>query len=108
MFVLIEYPISDPGYFKAQKPLYSVLCELINLELSKRGLTGHSDPSVFSATRLMRMPNTINRKPMKGDKKAYVIRKTIEGQGWELRKIGKSARRIRINDQKGVQAVPTS
>jgi len=86
MFVLIEYPISDPGYFKAQKPLYSVLCELINLELSKRGLTGHSDPSVFSATRLMRMPNTINRKPMKGDKKAYVIRKTIEGQGWSLEK----------------------
>lgn len=87
MFVQLEVPIEDPRFFTENRELYKALLQKINALLKMNELPGKADPAVFSAARLMRMPNTWNRKPHKGrDVFAHVMQATIEGQGFSLAK----------------------
>lgn len=64
--------ITDVSFFKKYRRAYRTLCDSINDRLEQHKLKGHADPSVFSSGRLMRMPNTMNRKPNKPERKAEV------------------------------------
>lgn len=53
---------ADIDKYKAK---YNAHCKKIDKELANRALQGHADNSVFSAARILRLPNTKNIKPMK-------------------------------------------
>jgi P4 family phage/plasmid primase-like protien len=84
-FIELEEPIKDKQYFDIHRPVYKIICEMLKKELSERGLKGVPDPSVFSYRRLMRLPETLNVKPH-GKRKAYVVQKHAEPQGWNFSK----------------------
>lgn len=79
-----DVAITDKEYFNYSRPLYGTLCEIINQTLKDADLLGQTDPSVWSPARLMRLPNTVNKKtPETGYgnknliKEAYLIQKNI-------------------------------
>ena len=84
LHVLIESAIQSTSYFKEKRELYKVIASKINYDLKAAGLKGSCDTSVFSASRLMRMPGTINRKPNKEDVLSYVVQAHMEFQGFSL------------------------
>jgi len=85
MHVLLETPIKDSGFFKEQKELYKLIVQKVNETLEDSNTKGKCDPSVFSGARLLRLPNTINRKPHKGpDVMAVVLQSHMEPQGFKL------------------------
>jgi P4 family phage/plasmid primase-like protien len=87
LFVQLEEPIEDPRFFTENRELYKSILQKINALLRENELPGKPDPAVFSAARLMRMPNTWNRKPAKGkDVFAHVLQPTLELQGFSLAK----------------------
>jgi putative DNA primase/helicase len=82
--IALEQPIMGEEFFKTNKPLYKLSCDLIQGALKKAKLTGDLDATVFSMRRLMRMPGTVNRKPGKPDKSAVVMQRHMEAHGWTL------------------------
>lgn len=85
MFVQLENLIESTNYFLENRELYKLIVMRVNQKLKEAGIAGKMDPAVFSASRLMRMPGTINRKPKKGnDCQAYVINANMECQGFDL------------------------
>lgn len=85
LHVLIETKITDNKYFTEKRELYKLIVQRINEALEKTSLSGKADPSVWSASRLMRLPNTWNRKPHKGDDvMARVLQGHMELQGFTL------------------------
>jgi putative DNA primase/helicase len=73
LFIKLVNPILSDDYFDAVREHYKFLCDKIQLALQNKATVGTVDTSVFSAGRLMRFPNTINRKPGKSDRFAKVI-----------------------------------
>ncbi len=69
----IEYE----DYFDETKIHYKAICDEINGKLLERNLEGKSDPVVWSKGRILRLPNTKNIKPDKGEKDAYIIQPNI-------------------------------
>ena len=84
LVVEIERPIKTDSYFKVMRPAYNLLCTKIDKIIKEASLSGTADPAIFTSSRLLRFPGTINRKKKKGDKPAYVIRKNVEPHGWTL------------------------
>lgn len=85
MFIPLETPIEDAKYFQENREFYKLIVMRVNQKLEQDKIKGKMDPAVFSASRLMRMPGTINRKPKKGeDVKAYVLQPHMERQGFDL------------------------
>ena len=85
LVVQIESPITNPGYFATMMPAYKILCLDIDKEIKAKKLSGHADFKIWTKTRFLRLPGTINRKPKKGaDTKASVMRKVVEPHGWTL------------------------
>jgi P4 family phage/plasmid primase-like protien len=85
MFILLEEAIDTPKYFETERPYYKAMCQRINEALREGGLAGDLDSSVFSGARLMRMPNTVNKKPNKPERMAHIIQGHMECQGFNLR-----------------------
>jgi len=73
----LDIGFDDPTYFEDKRPLYKAICERLDSAIKSAGLTGNADPSVWSPARILRLPNTENRKPTKGTKQARLI-------GWEI------------------------
>ncbi len=73
LFIKLINPILSDDYFDAVREHYKFLCDKIQIALQAAGLIGTVDTSVFSAGRLMRFPNTINRKPGKDDRISRVV-----------------------------------
>lgn len=65
--VRIKEPITSPEYFNSYSKYYNSVCAELTSKFKRKGLVGHMDDSVFTKSRLMRMPGTINEK--KGVKK---------------------------------------
>ena len=57
-----NYPASHIATYKTH---YQELCLQLNTEFLKAGLSGKADSSIWTQSRLLRMPCTTNRKPMK-------------------------------------------
>lgn len=70
--------ITDENHFDDTRPIYKALCGKINQALYLHGLVGDADPSVWSKGRLLRLPNTINRKKNKGEKQAVLLQDQIK------------------------------
>lgn len=68
-----ELSITSEDFFKNERVHYRALCNRINLGLAKAKLPGSADPSVFSPARLLRLPETHNRKPGKPERMAKLI-----------------------------------
>lgn len=79
----IKDPILDTEYFDEKRMYYKAFCGKINQALFENGLAGSADPSVFSAARLLRLPNTRNVKP-KGEKEATLIAGDIQPIDFDL------------------------
>lgn len=73
----LNTPITSTKYFDDNRLFYRGLCGKINHALYFAGKTGDADTSVFSAARLLRLPNTLNIKKKKGTKNAKLIQPTI-------------------------------
>lgn len=74
----LDDPIDHPTYFDDHRIYYKALCDNIQDHLNRNGLVGDVDTSVFSPARLLRLPNTLNRKPDKGEHKAFLVQPNIE------------------------------
>lgn len=77
-FVGTTEPIIDEEFFDATREHYKAICGMINVALKEKDLEGTCDPSVYSKGRLMRMPETENRKPSKTTRVAKVLQPRIE------------------------------
>lgn len=83
-FVLMKKPITDNLYFETNREHYKALCSKIQSKLLEKGVSGTVDPSVFSSGRLMRMPETLNKKPGKPTRKAFVIQNDLKPQSFDI------------------------
>jgi len=66
-------PIKDRFYFQKNRHHFKAVCTQINLLLQSKGLGGEADPSAFEHRRILRLPNTENRKPNKESKMASIL-----------------------------------
>lgn len=73
VIVGLKKPLTDKKIFKELKPHYADVCRKLEKALETAGLPGDLDTTVFEARRIMRLPNTINRKEAKPDVMARVI-----------------------------------
>jgi P4 family phage/plasmid primase-like protien len=87
LFIRIPYPILSEDYFESARPHYKLLCDRIQGRLNEQGISGNVDPSVFSKGRLMRLPNTENRKPGKPVRTALILQRNIEIQHFYIEQL---------------------
>lgn len=84
-FIELDSPIESKDYFDEVRGFYKTIARRVDAELRKRNLPGKTDTSVWSANRLMRMPETYNIKEKEGlKKKAYVIQEHLEPQPFDF------------------------
>jgi P4 family phage/plasmid primase-like protien len=83
-FIKIKKPILADDYFDTMREHYNVVCKKLQASLTLAHIPGKIDPSVFSAARLMRLPNTWNDKPLLGKKWAFVVQDCLEEQDFDF------------------------
>lgn len=83
-FVKTAYPIQSPDYFELMRPHYKVMCDKIQAALLENNITGNVDPSVWSPARLMRMPETDNRKENRPVRRAKVLQSLLLAQDFDM------------------------
>ena len=83
-FIETEIKIIDLEYFPKNRLFYKAICERINITLHSLQLPGDADTSVFSPARLMRLPETQNRKPGKETRQAHLLQRVLEVQKFDL------------------------
>lgn len=71
--ILLDSPITDENYFNTTKTSYAVLASKMQGALNEAGIVAKMDTSVWSKARIMRLPNTINRKPNKIPRRSHII-----------------------------------
>ena len=79
-------PIKSDSYFDQARHHYKAICDRIDLRLMQAGLKGYSDHSVWSPARLMRLPQTENRKPDRPVRIAKILNSEIERVDFVLSK----------------------
>ncbi len=82
----LDKPIEDVGFFDEARLHYKAICEKIDLKLSQMNIRGKADPSVWSPARLLRHPETYNRKANKPERKSFVLQATIKRSDFRLEK----------------------
>ena len=77
----------DPAFLKKHRHIYKHLCLKIEAKLQENEIDYENmDTSVFSDSRVMRLPCTKNIKIKKGkplNKKAFIVQGNIEAQKWQ-------------------------
>jgi P4 family phage/plasmid primase-like protien len=86
-FVLLDAPILSSDFFDTLRPHYAAVCSKIQSRLTEKGIQGNVDTSVFSAGRLMRLPETDNRKPNKPTRRAQIVNGAMAPHAFDLREI---------------------
>lgn len=84
LFVQIKAPILAEDYFDTMKAHYKVVSDRIQAKLVERGIAGNMDTSVFSKGRLMRLPNTENRKQGRPHRMSVILNGTMAPQDFYL------------------------
>ena len=82
-FVVLLHESFTRDYFRQNKTAYVNLCKLIETQFADNQLIGNVDTSVFSPNRLLRFPETENRKP-KGVTKATRFTQMLEAVPFDL------------------------
>lgn len=72
-FVRVKQAIVSEEYFEQTRPHYQVLAKRIQNKLTELGIQGKVDTSVWSKARLMRLPNTLNKKKDRPTREARVL-----------------------------------
>lgn len=85
----VNKTIDASHVFDEKRPHYKAVCARIDLELRKAQLPGKADPAVWSHARLMRLPNTENRKKDKPPVQAYAIESNVENIDFHLEDVSK-------------------
>lgn len=83
----LKKKITKADYFKKNRHHYKAVADQINKHLKEKGLTGKTDTSVFDHRRILRLPNTENRKPDKATKTAKVLNAKITPVDFDITKI---------------------
>lgn len=86
-FIKLDAPILSDDYFTHARSHYAAVCRRMQTYLMEHGIQGTVDTSVFSAARLMRLPNTENRKQGKTIRMARTINGTLVAHGFDLFKV---------------------
>lgn len=73
LFYMLDAPITDDKFFNVYRESYKDFCKFFEKELETVHIKGRLDASVFSAGRLMRLPDTVNRKPNKPEAEAILL-----------------------------------
>ena len=73
LFIHTDKPITDEDYFDQTRECYSVLAKKVQDYLINQGFICKIDSTVWSKGRLMRLPNTLNKKPKRPTRMAQVI-----------------------------------
>jgi putative DNA primase/helicase len=77
-YVGLEVPIVDAKFFKQNRHHYKAILEAITKAVKARDLPiGKVDPAVFDAARILRMPNTTNKKEGRSDSRCAVLQPKI-------------------------------
>lgn len=111
LFPKLVVPITYEDYFDEHREGYAVLRAKIDKALLDAGLTGKCDPNVFSTGRLMRLPNSWNKKPDKPTRLSRVICAesestdlVVEAKGYVKGNDGETLAKYPEPDTKGVLA----
>lgn len=83
-FVGISEPIVSEEYFETTRLAYAAICQSMQRVLVEKMLPGKVDTSVFSKGRLMRLPDTLNRKENKPERMAVVLNDKIVPRSLDL------------------------
>ena len=82
--ILLEDPITEPGFFELTKRHFTFFCDKINAALKEAGLEGETDPSVYDARRILRLPGTINKKEGKEERRCVLLQKKMLPQSFSV------------------------
>lgn len=82
--IATTHVIKNVEQLNSLRPYYKYICGEINEAIFNAGLKGNADPLTLSEKKTLRLPNTINRKEKKEDKKAYIIRSNIDYQDYDM------------------------
>lgn len=86
----LTVPFIDKDFFDRYRAAYKLLCTRMNKRIEEAGLLqppkGALDTSVFSAARILRLPNTLNIKKDKGEKRSALLN-IGEPVHWEFSKL---------------------
>lgn len=83
-FVQLTTPILSEDYFEQTRVHYNVVCRRIQNKLDELSIKGKVDNSVWSKARLMRMPNTTNKKPGRPERIARILNGTMKPQVFDI------------------------
>lgn len=86
LLIGLSTKFEDVGYFDQSRAHYRAICDRINLKLQKANILGKADPSVWSPARLLRHPETYNRKANKPERKSFVLQSSITHIDFQLEK----------------------
>lgn len=84
LIIGVKKPIDDDNYFDETRAYYRAICDKIDLALMGEAIIGKCDVSVWSKARLMRYPNTTNKKAGKPTRLGKVLQGNIERGSFNL------------------------
>lgn len=84
ILVSVKNAWDDRDYFDVARPHYKAMCDKIDITLMQHKLQGKADPSVWSPARLMRHPDTRNRKPGKEERTSRTLQPNMIALDWSL------------------------
>ena len=87
LIIGIKEPITDKKFFDTARGAYKAICQRIDLALMANNIIGKCDVSVWSAARLMRYPETVNKKPSKPTRTGKILQGNIERLDFDLVKV---------------------
>lgn len=79
--------IESEEQFDSLKHLYKGVCGVLAQQIYLHGLVGNVDTSVFSASRLLRLPKTENRKDGKPTRQAVLLNGTLDFIDFDMQKM---------------------
>lgn len=94
-------PFTSTDFFKTYRKNYKYYCDRIQIAIQESGLPGKVDPSVFSSARILRLPNTLNKKPMRSFEYDNIKSATLKN--YNLEDCGFSL----TNEEKETKITPT-
>lgn len=83
----LKTPFTEIQIFNELRNHYYALCAKLTHEMNGSGLPGHFDNQMFQAGRMLRLPNTENRKPGMPPVRSELLNAVIEPQDFDLKKL---------------------
>lgn len=83
LLVFLEQPFVDSTFFETKRHQYKAICERLNEAFTAAQLPGGADSSVWSPARILRLPETENRKPKKDARLAKLLQSNLEPQPFD-------------------------